>query len=143
MLWAARDDLEVAGSGLLVMMRVTSADGLHHRKSGIGDALPPVPGRMMRVNWSGGVNEPRSFYGYVHPRIRRLTLTVRDGGSVDVPLYDCPDFPEVRFAALVIPGDLLIKSVTGYGRDGEPVARKVVPAPGHVTGYSGVQSDLP
>lgn len=145
---ARREDEEYRGrteSALIVMMHVTAADGLRHGESGLGALLPPIPGRMMETHWGGGINELRSFCGFVHPDICRLTLTGADGGSADVPLYDCADFPEVRFAALVLPDDLRIKAVTGYSHGGEPLARKVfpVPEPGQVIGYSGTQSDQP
>lgn len=51
---ASRERSEYRGrteDGLLVMMHLTAADGLRHGKAGLGD-LPPVPGRMMRINWS-------------------------------------------------------------------------------------------
>jgi hypothetical protein len=125
------DDMEHTESGLQVVMRVTSADGLRQGEEGIGGELPSLTGRMIDdIHWGGGTDEPRSFCGYVHPDIRRLTLTTTDGSSVDVPLYDCADFPEVHFAALAMPDDLRFVAVTGYSRDGEQLAQLKVPRQG-------------
>jgi hypothetical protein len=145
-LWARRvdlDDPERTESGLEVMMRVTSADGLRSGEDGLGGMLPGVTGRMMdNIYWGGGVNEPRRFYGYVHPDIQRLTLTTVDGRSVDVPLYDCADFPEVRFAALAMPDDLRFVAVTGYGRHGEQLDQLTVPRRGIILRWSiGIRGD--
>ena len=42
---------------------------------------------------------------------------------MDVPVYDSADFPEVRFAALLVPRDLRLDSVTGFGGNDEELER--------------------
>jgi len=52
--------------------------------------------------------------------VRRLELRARNGDTLDVPLFDCPDVPEVRFAALLLPRDLSLETLTGFdGQDAE------------------------
>ena len=35
------------------------------------------------------------------PAVRRLELRAKKGGTLDVPLFDCADIPEVRAAGLL------------------------------------------
>jgi hypothetical protein len=59
----------------------------------------------------------------VAPAVRRLELRTRDGGTMDVPLFDCPDIPEVRFGALLLPRDLSLDSLAGFGAKDAEVER--------------------
>jgi hypothetical protein len=59
----------------------------------------------------------------VDPRVRRLELKIKDGTAFDVPLYDCPDIPEVRFASLLLPRDVTLESMTGFGAKNEELER--------------------
>jgi len=40
-----------------------------------------------------------------------------------VPIYDSADFPEVRFAALLVPRDLYLGSVIGFDGNGKELER--------------------
>ena len=40
-----------------------------------------------------------------------------------MPVYDSADFPEVRFAALLVPRDLHLDSVMGFSGTGEELER--------------------
>ena len=55
--------------------------------------------------------------------MRRLELRAHDGSTRNVPLYDCAEFPEVRFAALLLPREELLDSVAGFGARGPELER--------------------
>ena len=40
-----------------------------------------------------------------------------------MPLFDCADIPEVRFAALLLPRDALLDSVAGFNNKGTELER--------------------
>jgi hypothetical protein len=40
-----------------------------------------------------------------------------------VPLYDCAEIPEIRFAALLLPRADLLDSVAGFGASGSELER--------------------
>jgi hypothetical protein len=104
------------------MIRVTDAAGriLH----GGGRSGPPLaPGHVLNVTSGGSDEGPRTLLARVDPRVRRLELKVKDGTPLDVPLYDCPDIPEVRFASLLLPRDVTLESVTGFGAKNEELER--------------------
>lgn len=42
---------------------------------------------------------------------------------MNVPVYDSADFPEVRFAALLVPRDLHLGFVAGSSDSGQELAR--------------------
>jgi hypothetical protein len=48
---------------------------------------------------------------------------VHDGSTRSVPLYDCAEIPEVRFAALLLPREDLLDSVAGFGARGRELER--------------------
>ena len=109
--WARRN--EPHDGDLLSMIRVTDSSGriLHAG----GSAGPPLyPGRMLNVSTSGSEEGPRALLARVAPAVRRLELRARKGGVMDVPLFDCADIPEVRFAALLLPRDLSLESLAGF-----------------------------
>ena len=111
-IWARRH--EPREGDLLSMIRISDAAGrvLH----GAGRAGPPLyPGHVLNVTADGGDEGPRALLARVDPSVRRLELKARDGTTIDVPLYDCPDIPEVRFASLLLPRDMILDSVAGYG----------------------------
>jgi hypothetical protein len=119
-IWARRH--EPREGDLLSMIRVTDATGriLH----GGGRAGPPLPpGHVLNVTSGGSDEGPRTLLARVDPRVRRLELKVEDGTTFDVPLYDCADIPEVRFASLLLPRDAALKSVTGFGAKNEELER--------------------
>jgi hypothetical protein len=45
------------------------------------------------------------------------------GETMNVPVYDSADFPEVRFAALLVPRDLHLGFVAGSSDSGQELAR--------------------
>jgi hypothetical protein len=119
-IWARRH--EPREGDLLSMIRVTDAAGriLH----GGGRAGPPLPvGHVLNVTSGGSDEGPRTLLARVDPRVRRLELKVQDGTPLDVPLYDCPDIPEVRFASLLLPRDVALESLTGFGAKNEELER--------------------
>src|SRR5581483_5662155 len=97
--WVRRD--EPREGDLLSMIRVRDADGRIVHAG--GSSGPPLsPGRLLNVSTGGSEEGPRALLARVDPKVRRLELTTRDGEARDVPLFDCADIPEVRFAALLI-----------------------------------------
>ena len=119
-IWARRH--EPREGDLLSMIRVT--DGTGRILHGGGRAGPPLdPGHMLNVTADGGDEGPRALLARVHPSVRRLELKMGDGTRLDVPLYDCPDIPEVRFASLLLPRDVTLDSVTGFGAKNEELER--------------------
>jgi hypothetical protein len=119
-IWARRH--QPREGDLLSMIRITDASGriLH----GGGRAGPPLPpGYVLNVTSGGSDEGPRTLLARVDPRVRRLELKVEDGKTFDVPLYDCADIPEVRFASLLLPRDVALESVTGFGAKNEELER--------------------
>jgi len=119
-IWARRH--EPHEGDLLSMIRITDATGriLH----GGGRAGPPLhPGHVLNVSSGGSREGPRVLTARVDPRVRRLELKLRDGTAFDVPLYDCPDIPEVRFASLLLTRDVTLESVAGFGAENEELER--------------------
>ena len=116
-IWARRD--EPHDGDLLAMIRLTDSSGriLH---AGGSSGPPLYPGRMLNVSTSGSEEGPRALLARVATAVRRLELRARNGDTLDVPLFDCPDVPEVRFAALLLPRDLSLETLTGFdGQDAE------------------------
>ena len=119
-IWARRH--EPRNGELLSMIRVSDAGGrvLH----GSGRTGPPLPpGRVLNVTTGGGDEGPRALLARVDPSVRRLELRVEDGGTLDVPLYDCPEIPEVRFASVLLPRDVVLDSVAGFGAKNKELER--------------------
>jgi len=111
-IWARRH--EPRKGDLLSVIRVTDAAGrvLH----GGGRAGPPLhPGHVLNVTTGGGDEGPRALLARVDPSVRKLELRVEGGSKLNVPLYDCPDIPEVRFASVLLPRDVVLESVAGFG----------------------------
>jgi hypothetical protein len=107
---------------LLSVIRVTDAAGriLH----GGGRAGPPLhAGHVLNVTTGGGEEGPRALLARVDPSVRRLELKVRGGSAFDVPLYDCPEIPEVRFASLLLPREVILESVAGFGAKDKELER--------------------
>jgi hypothetical protein len=118
--WARRD--EPHEGDLLSMIRVTDSSGrILHAGGSSGPAL--YPGRMLNVSTGGSEEGPRALLARVAPAIRRLELRTRSGGTTDVPLFDCPDIPEVRFAALLLPRGLSLGSLAGFDAKGAELER--------------------
>lgn len=111
-IWARRD--EPRQDDLLSMIRVTDAGGriLH---AGGASGPPLYPGHCINVYTGGSEEGPRVLLARVAREVTRLVLKAQAGGTQDVPLYDCADIPEVRFAALLLPRDLPLESVTAFG----------------------------
>lgn len=125
LIWAQRQrsgGAQPGGDELLSMIRVTSADGrvLHEGGAG-GPAL--YPGDLMNVSTGGGDEGPYCLLARVHPSIRRVGLATAAGEVLDVPVYDSGDFPEVRFAALLVPRELRLDFVAGLGDSGAELSR--------------------
>jgi hypothetical protein len=119
-IWARRD--EPRDGDLLSMIRLTDAGGriLH---LGASSGPPLYPGRLLNVATSGSEEGPRALLARVDPKVRRLELRVHDGSTKDVPMYDCTEIPEVRFAALLLPREELLDSVAGFGVRGRELER--------------------
>jgi hypothetical protein len=111
-IWARRD--APRDGDLLSMIRLTDSGGriIH---VGAASGPPLYPGRLLNISTSGSEEGPRALLGRVDPAVRRLELRVHDGSTRTVPLYDCTELPEVRFAALLLPRDELLDSVAGFG----------------------------
>ena len=77
----------------------------------------------MNVSAGGSDEGPYALLARVHPDIRRVELTTADGEIKNVPVYGSADFQEVRFAALLVPRDLRLDSVTGFSDGGEELER--------------------
>lgn len=125
LVWAQRQPFggaQPGAHGLLSMIRVTSADGrVLHEGGGAGPAL--YPGDLMNVSTGGSGEGPYCLLARVHPSIRRVELATAAGESLDVPVYDSAGFPEVRFAALLVPRELRLAFVAGLGNSGEELSR--------------------
>jgi hypothetical protein len=125
LIWARRQPLHGAQpdtNELMSMIRVTSADGrVMHEGGAGGPAL--YPGDLMNVSTGGSDEGPYCLLARVHPGIRRVELATAAGQSLDVPVYDSTDFPEVRFAALLVPRELRLDFVAGLGDSGEELSR--------------------
>lgn len=118
--WARRD--EPREGDLLSMIRVRDSDGRIVHAG--GSSGPPLyPGRLLKVSTGGSEEGPRAVLARVDPKVRRLELRTREGGAMDVPLFDCADIPEVRFAALLISRDLSLDSVAGFDEKGAELER--------------------
>jgi hypothetical protein len=119
-IWARRD--APRDGDLLSMIRLTDTGGriLH---LGASSGPPLYPGRLLNVTTSGSEEGPRALLGRVHPSVRRLVLRVHDGGTRNVPLFECAEIPEVRFAALLLPREALLDSVAGFGAKGPELER--------------------
>ena len=119
-IWARRH--EPREGELLSMIRISDATGriLH----GVGRTGPPLPpGRVLNVASDGSEEGPRALLARVDPSVHRLELKVQDGTTLDVPLYDCPEIPEVRFASLLLPRDVILESVAGFGAKDKELER--------------------
>jgi hypothetical protein len=114
--WARRD--APREGDLLSMIKLTDAGGriLH---VGAASGPPLYPGRLLNITTSGSEEGPRALLGRVAPSVRRLELRVHDGGMRNVPLFDCAEIPEVRFAAMLLPREELLESVAAFGARGE------------------------
>jgi hypothetical protein len=125
--WLVWAELEAPRDGrpdaeLITMIRVTDAGGRVLREGGAaGPALDP--GQLMGVSTGGGDEGPYCILVRVHPDIRRVAVTTEAGETLNMPVYDAPDFPEVRFAVLLVPRDLHLAAVTGHGPDGRELER--------------------
>jgi hypothetical protein len=119
-IWARRH--EPREGDLLSMIRVTDAAGrILHGGGRTGPPLPP--GHVLNVTSGGSDEGPRTLLARVDPRVRRLELKIESGTTFDVPLYDCLDIPEVRFASLLLPRDVTLESLTGFGTKNETLER--------------------
>jgi hypothetical protein len=119
-IWARRD--EPRQDDLLSMIRVTDAGGRILHAGGVSG--PPLyPGHVLNVSTSGSEEGPRALLARVSREVARVELRSHDGPAQDVPLYDSADVPEVRFAALLIPRDMPLESVTAFGADGKELER--------------------
>jgi hypothetical protein len=117
--WARRD--EPRDGDLLSMIRLKDAGGRIVHAGGLSG--PPLyPGSMLNVSTGGSEEGPRALLARVDPAVQRLELRTQDG-VVDVPLFDCPDVPEVRFAAMLLRRDMRLHSLTGFGKKGAELER--------------------
>jgi hypothetical protein len=118
--WVRRD--EPHDGDLLSMIRLKDSSGRIVHAG--GSSGPPLyPGRMLNVSTGGSEEGPRALLARVDPAVKRLTLSTNDGRTIEVPLYDCPQVPEVRFAALLLPRDLSLGSLAGFDAKGAELER--------------------
>jgi hypothetical protein len=123
--WARQDSRGGGQPGpgeLLSMIRVTSPDGRVLREGG-GGGPALYPGSMMHVSTGGGDEGPYCLLARVHPNIRRVELATATGETLDVPVHDSANFPEVRFAVLLVPRDLHLDAVIGLDGTGKELER--------------------
>jgi hypothetical protein len=80
-------------------------------------------GQLMNVSTGGAAEGPYCILVRVHPDIRRVEVTAQAGETMNMPVYDSPDFPDVRFAVLLVPRDLRLSAVIGLGPDGRQLER--------------------
>ncbi len=118
--WARRD--QPRKGDLLNMVRVTDPGGRILHAAGSG-GLPLEPGQRLKVSTGGSDEGPRVLLARVHPDIRKLTLTTENGDALDVPLYDHPDIPEVRFGLLLLARETVLDSIAGLTGDGAEAER--------------------
>jgi hypothetical protein len=119
-IWAKRHEPE--DGDLFSMIRVSDGDGrILHGGARAGPPLPP--GHVLNVTTGGGDEGPRALLARADPKVRRMELTLADGTTADVPLYDCPDIPEVRFGSLLVPRNVTLESVAGFGAKDEELER--------------------
>lgn len=125
LVWASRSspsDGERGEDEVMSMIRVTSPDGRILREGG-GGGPALYPGTLMNVSTGGGDEGPYCLLARVHPDIRRVELRTANGKIMNVPLYDSAEFPEVHFAALLVPRDLHLDSVIGFNDRSEELER--------------------
>jgi len=118
--WARRH--QPREGDLLTMVRVSDKAGriLH----GQGASGPPLrPGQLLNVSTGGSEEGPRMLLARVHPDVRQLVLTTGTGETVDIPLYDHPDIPEVRFASFPLSRDMILDFIAGLSDDGKELER--------------------
>jgi hypothetical protein len=118
--WARRH--EPQQGDLLSLIRVTDSSGriLHAEAAG---GTPLNPGHLLKVSTGGSEEGPRTLLARVDPKVRRMQLRAQDGSTTEVPLYDCPDIPEVRFATMLLPRDVALDSVAAFGAKGAELER--------------------
>jgi hypothetical protein len=124
LIWAMRAPSSGSPDGdeLMSMIRIVDPDGrILHEGGGGGPAL--YPGTLMKVSTGASDEGPYAILARVHPDIRRVELTTADGEIMNVPVYGSADFQEVRFAALLVPRELHLDSVTGFSEGGEELER--------------------
>jgi hypothetical protein len=107
---------------LMTMIRVADAGGRVLREGGAGGPAL-LPGQLMNVSTGGGGEGPYCILVRVHPDIRRVEVSTAAGEILNMAVYDAPDFPEVRFAVLLVARDLHLGAVTGLGSDGGQLER--------------------
>jgi hypothetical protein len=119
-IWARRH--QPSEGDLFTMIRVTDATGriLH---GGARGGPPLHPGHVLNVTTGGGDEGPRSLLARVDPSVRRVELRVQGGTTLEVPVYDCADVPEVRFASVLVPREVSLESVAGFGEKDEELER--------------------
>jgi hypothetical protein len=119
-IWARRD--APRDGDLLSMIKLSDSGGriIH---VGAASGPPLYPGRLLNITTSGSEEGPRALLGRVDPSVRRLELRAHDGSTRNVPLYDCAEVPEVRFAALLLPREELLDSVAGFDAKGPELER--------------------
>jgi hypothetical protein len=124
LIWAMRAPSSGSPDGdeLMSMIRIVDPDGrILHEGGGGGPAL--YPGTLMKVSTGASDEGPYAILARVHPDIRRVELTTADGEIMNVPVYGSADLQEVRFAALLVPRELHLDSVTGFSEGGEELER--------------------
>jgi hypothetical protein len=124
LVWAQREASRDGrpDADLMTMIRVTDAGGRVLRDGGAGGPALPA-GQLMNVSTGGGSEGPYCILVRAHPDVRRVEVTTARGEIMNMAVYDAPDFPEVRFAVLLVARDLRLAAVTGLGADASPLER--------------------
>lgn len=119
-IWARRD--EPRPGDLLSMIKVTDPGGRILHAGGM--AGPPLhTGYLLNITTGGSDEGPRVLIGRIDPTIRKLRLRAENATTLSVAIHDCEAIPEVRFAIALIPRDLPLASIAGYGRKGNILER--------------------
>lgn len=119
-IWARRD--EPRPGDLFSMIRVCDEAGRILHAGGVGGPAL-YPGHLLNVTTGGSDEGPRVLLARVHTSVRRMRVHAEDGSQRDVALYDCTAVPEVRFACALLPRDLPLRSVAGFGAKGSELER--------------------
>ncbi len=117
--WARRD--EPHDGDLLSMIRLTDSGGRIIHVGGLRAALVPRPPAQCQYQWQrGGTAGAAGAGGSRRPA---AGAAGDDGGTMDVPLFDWPGIPEVRFAALLLPREVTARTPGRFRRQGAELER--------------------
>lgn len=101
---------------------LTGGDGRHlHGGGGRGPA--PTAAQPLHVTTGGADTGPYHVMATFHLAVARVEVIFSDGRAVPMAIHDAPDFPEARFAVLLVPRDSLLDCVLARDAVGAEQAR--------------------